>query len=160
MFGSGRSKRVRGVSNASPTLPPIITAGAYSALDAVGDKIVFKNVAANRNDAVLFKVTFIDNAQVKAALKLFLFDRDFTAVADNAAFAISDADMLNCIAIIPTGTYIDVAATSSIYEYSFSVPLQFRPAGTHIYGQLRCDATPTYTATDGLEVKLSLVEMF
>lgn len=156
MFNTLYGKVVRGRSAASPTLDPIVTAGAYSANDAVGDKIIFNGAVKQRGGSGLITgITILDKSQQDVVLKLFLFDQDFTAVADNAAFACSDADMEKCIGVIATGTYIAVAATSGIYSAALAAPIAFRAVdGRAIYGQLMTTGTPTYVATTDLVVKL------
>lgn len=146
------SQRIRILA---PRSPLVITAGAYSAADAVGQKLQFSGVCnAEGGSGFIFGITIIDKAQIKAALTLFLFDRDFTAVADNAAFAISDADLEHCVAVIPSGTYKDVAATGSVYTAALAVPIAFEAHSRSLYGQLLATATPTYAAVNDLIVKL------
>lgn len=138
-----------------PRSPLVVTAGAYSALDAVGQKLQFSGVSIGRNGSgYIHGITIIDKAQVKAALKLFLFDNDFTAVVDNAVFTISDADAEKAIGVIASGSYEDFGSACSIYSAQLAMPIPFQAGGHSIYGQLRCTATPTYVATTDLIIRL------
>ena len=80
---------------------PTVTVGAYSALDAVGGKLEFTDVCTSFNNTGQITQGHIkDAAKQNALLILVLFDRDFTATADNAPFAVSDADLLNVCAVL------------------------------------------------------------
>ena len=138
---------------------PTITAGAYSAKDAVGGLLTF--AAAARKAAgmgVIESLVVIDNDSENAELLLVLFDRTFTAMVDNAAFDPSDADLANCVGWICIGagkhyTFADNSVATVIDQ-----PLQFKlaAAGTSLFGQLMCIGTPTYTAVSDLTIKLSI----
>ncbi len=156
MFEYLHNRLLEGREVSNQALGPILTAGAYSANDAVGGKLIFSGAGNQKSGSgFIHGLTIIDISQVKAALRLRLFDRNFTAVADNAAFALSDADAKHCIAIIASSTYVDNAATSSIYTVAFSNPIAYRCyGGNSLYGQLECTATPTYSTTADLTVIL------
>jgi hypothetical protein len=94
---------------------PVITAGAYSAADAVGGKLEFENVCSvYKNTGAIVQAHIKDNAKQDALLYLVLFDRDFTATADNAPMTISDADLLNVVMVLEfaVADYIDFASNS------------------------------------------------
>jgi hypothetical protein len=145
------------------TATPAITAGAYVAADAVGGKLSFYG-AANAEGGWGFITGFqvFDKSQVKAALELVLFDRNFTAVADNTPFDVSDTDLTKIVAVIPTGAYVDFGLSGSVYgvHYGLSAAPMFRCLGSkHLYGQLRAPAGGVYVTTSDLTVKLSIVQM-
>ena len=141
---------------------PVVTVGAYSALDAVGGKLEFEDVCTPYSNSGVIKQAHVsDKGKQNALLYLVLFDRDFTATADNAPFAVSDADLLNIVAVITFG----VANYSSFNANSFasmglvgidvSVPFTLVEGGTSLFGQLYVvTSTPTYTATSDLSVGL------
>lgn len=142
------------------TATPTITAGAYSAADAVGGKLTFFGHTRRRDGwGWIVGWSIFDRGAVGAALSLHLFHRDFTAVADNAVFAISDADAANVLCTFVTGTYRAFATTSSHYTEFLAAPIQYRLYNDqYLYGQLVCTATPSYTSTGDLTVKLHLLE--
>lgn len=156
VFDVLENRQLEGRDYTDPTLQPVITAGAYGANDAVGGLIKFSGASLRKaGPGFINGWTIIDYGQVKAALKLFLFDRLVTVAADNAAFTISDADMRYCIGVLATGSYIDVAAVNSIYPSNGITPISYRAyAGNTLYGQLMTTGTPTYAATTGLTIKL------
>ena len=141
---------------------PTITAGAYSALDAVGGKMEFEDVrTAFDNAGHIVQAHLSDKGKQNALLYLVLFSQDFTATADNAAFAVSDADLLNIVAVLEFA----VASYSSFNANSFcaigflgaavEIPFALVEGGTSLFGQLFVKtSTPTYTSTSDLTVTL------
>ena len=141
---------------------PTITAGAYSSLDAVGGKLEFEDVcSAYSRTAAIVQAHIKDNAKQNALLYLVLFDRDFTATADNAAFTVSDADLLNlvCVLEFAAADYVEFASNSVAMvdpvNYQLLHPFELTEGGTSLFGQLMVHtSTPTYVATNDLRVEL------
>ena len=143
------------------TQTPTITAGAYTAGDALGGLLTFANaVRAAGRGAVITKVVIIDTANQEAPVDLVLFNQTFTPTADNAAFNPSDADLANCIG------YIDVAATDyssfnqdnavAAKSSGLGMPFPIVLVGTSLFGQMVVRDAPTYAATDDLIIKLTI----
>jgi len=144
------------------TVVPTITAGAYTAGDALGGLLTFGNVVRTAGGAgEIVKVTIIDNAMQSAPIDLVLFSRTFTAIADNAAFDPSDADMANCLG------YISVAATDyaefvdngvATKASGLQMPFEYRLAvgGTALFGQMAIRIGDTYAATNDITVKITV----
>ena len=145
---------------------PVITAGAYSAGDAVGGKMEFKNVCTPYdNSGTIVQAHIKDKDQQNALLYLVLFDQDFTATADNAAFTVSDADLENIISVLQfsVANYVSFADNSvgllDIVNYELSRPFVLRQGGTSLFGQLFVKtSTPTYVSTSDLTVGLFIKE--
>jgi hypothetical protein len=141
---------------------PTITAGAYSSLDAVGSKLEFEDVCTPfNNTGAVVQAHIKDNAKQNALLYLVLFDRDFTATADNDAFTVSDADLLNMVMVLEfaVADYIDFASNSIALvdpaHYALEHPFELKEGGTSLFGQLMVKtSTPTYVATNDLRVEL------
>ena len=141
---------------------PTITAGAYAALDAVGGKMEFEDACTPySNSGHIVQAHISDKGKQNALLYLVLFDQDFTATADNAAFAVSDADLLNVVGVIEFA----VASYASFNANSFAtmgfqgvqvqLPFTLVEGGTSLFGQLFVKtSTPTYTSTTDLSVGL------
>ena len=139
-------------------LTPTITAGAYSAGDAVGGLLTFANAGrASAEGSVLTDVLLIDDAGQDAELELWLFDRTFGAIADNGAWAPTEADLENCIAVVSTvdGTW-RAAGTPSVIN--IEVTRRIDITGTSLFGQIVTRGTPTYAAVDDLTVKIQLLQ--
>ena len=136
---------------------PTVTAGAYAANDAVGGLLTFANAVRNSGGGGIVKsMIILDDAGQDAALELWLFSETFTAIADNAAFDISQADLRNLVAIIATadGAYF-ASGTESAARVEASQ--RYDLAGTSLFGQLVTRGTPTYAATDDVTVILEVL---
>ncbi len=142
---------------------PTVTAGAYSANDAVGGLLTFKTRWFTPNSTgVILSVQIKDNAKQNAALELVLFSKTFTATANNDAFDPSDADMVNCLGVIPiSGTdYVDFVDNSiaTVKNIGLAVRSDDTTHGDRaIYGQLVTRGTPTYVATSDISVILEIL---
>ena len=141
---------------------PTITAGAYASLDAVGGKLEFENARTPySNHGHIRRASISDKGQQNALLYLVLFSEDFTATADNAAFAVSDADLLNVVAVIEfaVANYASFDAnsfcTTGFAGVQMELPFTLAEGGTSLFGQLFVKTgTPTYTSTSDLKVTL------
>jgi hypothetical protein len=136
---------------------PTVTAGAYSAKDAVGGLLTFANAArVSAGGGILKNVVMIDDNGQDAALELWLFKVTFTAMVDNAGWAPSEADLENLICVVNStdGTWLDAGTPSAnIIECSQRYDL----TGTSMFGQLVTRGTPTFAATDDVTVKIALL---
>lgn len=136
---------------------PTVTAGAYSAGDAVGGLLTFANAARASGDGGVIKdVLILDNAGQDVELELWLFNDTITAMADNAAWAPSEADLRKLVAIISTadGAWF-TAGTPSAARVECSQ--RYDCAATSLFGQLVTRGTPTFAATDDITVVLGLL---
>lgn len=137
---------------------PTVTAGAYSAGDAVGGLLTFANAAPGTGlGGVIKDLVILDDAGQDAEMELWLFDQTFTAMADNAAWAPSEADLRNLVAIISTSSGAWFAAgTPSAARVECSQ--RYECAATSLFGQLVTRGTPTFAATDDVTVKIGLLK--
>lgn len=85
-----------------------------------------------RGKGIIFKSSVISTASpaTLASLELWLLKRPIAAQADNAAFAITDAEAVEVIAAIPlTNTRVGLASGNTVYEsaenaaYGFELPV-------------------------------------
>jgi len=138
---------------------PTITAGAYSAADAVGGLITFADAAYGDGRGNIRHFIVIDDADQGVELELHLFDRTFTATADNAAFAPSDDDLENYIGFVQvlTTSYANFSTNQVATTTNYDFPFNLAPGGTSLFGQLVTRGTPTYAAVDDLTVKLVIM---
>ncbi len=148
---------------------PTITAGAYSAADAVGGLLTFADVGAGYSPcAKITKVTVIDDAAQAAVLDLFLYSQEITPTADNGAFSPSDADNQFCVGVIHiaaadygSGDDNNVATVECDLPITLSgaSPASAGLVGTDLWGQLTCIGTPTYAATDDITIILTTKQL-
>ena len=86
-------------------VPGITAAAAHAAGDALGDKFTFDvPISGTITVAVL-----LDKDDEGIELDLVLFTNDFTATADDSAFAISDVDLENFLTTITFATFKNYA---------------------------------------------------
>ena len=137
---------------------PTITAGAYAAKDAVGGLLTFANAARTAGGVItIMSIALTDLGNQSASLVLVLFDRTFTATADNAAFDPSDADLANCVGHVPISASDYQSFADNAAATVRNVGLQITLNGTSLFGQLMCLGTPTYGSTADLTVRLGLI---
>lgn len=138
------------------TVEPVIQAAAYSAGDAVGGKLTFSGLARAVGAGIKISgIVITDKAKQAASLDLVLFDRDFTATADNSPFDPSDDDLLNIVGVISVVTadysqFVDNAVVAK------SASIACRPVSTGLFGQLVSRGTPTFAATSDLSIKMAV----
>ena len=151
--------RVEGSLNSSGksiSQTPAVTAGAYSANDVVGDILTFTFAANSGKGGVIKDVIIIDDAGQDAVMELWLFNATFTAIADNDAWDISQADSRNLVAIISTSNGAWYATgTESVAMIEASQ--RYDVTGTSLFGQLVTRGTPTFSATDDVTVIIGLL---
>jgi hypothetical protein len=138
---------------------PAVTAGAYSAGDAVGGLLTFANAARVSGDGGVVKsVTIIDDNGQGKIMELWLFDSAPTDVADNAAWStLAEADMEKLVGIIPTlnGTwYAAGTAKACVIECA----VRYDCVATSLYGKLVTRETPSFAAVDDVTVKIGLLQ--
>ena len=137
---------------------PVITAGAYVAGDAVGGLLTFANAGrASGGGGVIKDVLILDDAGQDVALELWLFNATFTAMADNAPWAPSEADLRKLQAIITTddGAWFAAGTPSAAMV---EVAQRYDVVGTSLFGQLVTRGTPTFVAVDDVSVIIGLLQ--
>jgi hypothetical protein len=136
---------------------PEISAALYTANDAVGGLLPFTGLfKVQQAGAALVGAVITDKAKQNAHLILTLFNQTFTATADQAAIAVSAADLLNIIGFIHiySTDYVSFAANSVGIGVAPIAMRSVTEDGT-ILGQLHTPDTPTYTSTSDIQVRLS-----
>lgn len=142
---------------------PTIDTAIYAAGDALGGLLEFENVCTPYSTAARIRKALLkDNSGLNQLIWLALFNRAFTPTADQAAFTVSDADLVNLVAVLrfEVADYA-VFANNSIAMLGFDalnvgIPIVLVDGGTSLFGQLFLGAamTPTYTAADDIRVEL------
>jgi len=163
VFVGATENHIGNVGSEGITIPqtPTITAGLYSAGDAVGGLLTFAGAARTSGGGGVIKgVVIIDDDGEDVELELWLFNQTFTAMVDNAAWAPSEADLENFIGVVSTLTSDQgwmAAGTPSVCD--IEVAKRYDLVGTSMFGQLvNPTGTPTWTATDDLTVKVALLQ--
>lgn len=131
---------------------PTIGTAAHTSGDYLGDLQNIANAARwSGGSGVVQAVTVFDRAPAqRAAMDLVFFDRSVTTGADDAVWAVSDADMGYCLGIISIGPYNTAfpATVLNCISTTLNINLPFVLNGTSLYCQPIVRGTPTYAAGD------------
>lgn len=137
---------------------PTITAGAYSANDVVGGRLDF-TIPWKAAGGFVDSVRIVDDANQKAAMTLYLFSRVPTAIADNAAFAPTVADLqalAGTIAIAATD-YVTLNNNAvAIKRLNSDGAISFWCPDGILYGYAVVSGTPTYANAADLQFELRM----
>ena len=145
------------------TVIPTISAGvAYASGDAVGGRLEFEDARTPYSSVgKILRAVIKDRAKQNAHLFLVLFNKEFTATADNSAFTVSDSDLLHCLGGLEftAANYVSFHDNSIAELGLFGLDVEesfiLESSGTTLYGQLMVQtSTPTYVATTDLAVSL------
>jgi hypothetical protein len=110
-------------------VPGVGTGAAYLSGDAFGTMITFQVPLFG----TISNVVFLDHDDEGLTKELVLFNRPFTATADNAAFAVSDGDLSYALDVVLINTFYDFTNNqmgSGTPALSYVAPLG------RLYGQL------------------------
>lgn len=141
-------------------IPIVVSTGAYTAADAVGQMIILRDAARTPTGrGAIVSATFVDKADQAAAINsLVLFNWPFTPTADNAAMAISDADAENGIGGLTWATtdYLDFGGfkVGTIRNQW----LGYECKDGNLYGQIMTSGTPTYAVGDLRLIVVALLD--
>ena len=130
-----------------------IAATAYTAGDQMGTILEFTSMASSGGYGRILGLTHLDDAGIHVGLEAFFFDRSVTLAADNAAFAISDADAAYCLGsiIIPGGSTMTNNRISTLSDINFL----YKCNATSLFVAYKClNGITFYTAVDDLHLTL------
>ncbi len=145
----------------TPTLP---VAGAYSTGDYIGQTTTPESFSlatlptSNPARAIVASLVITDKVTTAAvALELWLFSATFVAPTDNAAWAITDAEALTCVGVIPITTDRWFASSNNKIYSDYGLNLMVKAsAGSLFFALVARGTTPTW-ATGDLQLSLGLL---
>jgi hypothetical protein len=142
------------------TNTPVITTTAYTAGDQVGAKFTLTNaLRISSGTGAIVSLSLVDLGNQKAALDLIIFDADFTAGTDNAAWAWNTADYNKVLGVISIAAADYVTIGGEAIATKRGLSLLVAANGTaNLYGVLVTSGTPTYTSTTDLRLRLGLIQ--
>lgn len=144
----------------------------YAAGDVVCNAATLIFPAGARNGSAIIQsatITSSNNATTKPDLELWLFDTAIAAVADNAAFAPSDAEMLTLIDVIkfPVADFL-VGLSGAVTDgnvmcsaRNLGIPINPSPlamSNSAIYGQLVVRNAYVPISAEAFQVRLRLLD--
>jgi len=139
-------------------------AGAYATGDYMGTTTTpqsFANAARVSGGTGIIKSVLISDKIVTAnvAMELWIIDRTFTAPTDNAAWDLSDANMLFVQAVIPiatTGWY--ASSAGQVYsDTTLGIPFKISTGTGLFYALVARGTTPAFTSAD-LTISLGILQ--
>jgi hypothetical protein len=96
---------------------------AYAAGETLGDLMTVSNAArASGGSGYIVGVSAVDASDTLGALDVVFFDSSVTLGTDNAAYAISDADALKIVAIVPLAGPYDIGNNRVAFAQNISIP--------------------------------------
>jgi len=128
-----------------------VTPAAYGSGDAIGVlQSLAGAVSGSKQSGTLENLVVVDIDNQSAPIDVFLFQSSVTGGVDNAAYAPSDAEILECVGVVEVDAldYITVGASSVA---TIPVDLGFQlDSSTTVYAQIVSRGTPTYGAANSL----------
>ena len=152
LAGEAHAGAIGGHTIAVAFTPVLTVAGAYIAGDYVGTSGTTTAITAARVNAGsgwVISARLIDYALQSASLECWLFNAAITPPADNAAWTLSDADMLKLVCVIPFSTYYasvlnSTAGGAPVAPAAFVCPASVKT----LFPYLVTRGTPTYASLD------------
>ena len=131
------------------------TAVAYTAGDTVGTQFTVAGAArASGGSGTIVGVQLINASDTIGTMDVIFTDSSITLAADNAAYAISDADALKIVGLVQLAGAFDIGNNRIAQAFNLSIPYVCS-GGTSLYASLvtraAIAATP-FTATTDLQL--------
>jgi membrane-bound inhibitor of C-type lysozyme len=152
-----------GGNTAFVTSTPVMSvAGAYATGDYIGTTTTpqaFANaVRTTAGTGIIKSIAITDkNTTAAVALELWVFSATFVAPTDNAAWAITDAENLLCMGVIPIATTKWYASSNNKAFSDDTINLVIKPAATSLfYALVARGTTPSWTSGD-LQITLGIL---
>lgn len=161
---SGQLKAAVGGMVTLTSTPTLSVAGSYATGDYIGPTTTpasFTSVVRiSGGSAEIRSLVVIDKtvAAAPVALELWLFSATFTAPTDNAAWAITDAESLTSLGVIPITTDRWFASSNNRVWSDDNVGKIVTPAATTLfYALVARGTTPTWVSGD-IQVSIGVVQ--
>lgn len=128
---------------------------SYSGGDQVGSLFTLAGAArASGGTGLIVGCVLTDAANIIGSYDVVVFRASVTLASDNAAFAVSDADAKNIVAVIQLAGSILLGNNRVAHAYNLSIPYDCS-GGTSLYAALMCRTTHTFFA-DVTDLQLQL----
>lgn len=149
--------------NAGGTSGITVTLDAYTAGDVVGGLLEF-DISDGSGGGVVNAIRMVDEDSQAEPYSLYVFNDKPTVIANDAAFALTVADMRKLIAVVPivAGDYV----THSTFDYVhlnltdsavLGRPLIFNGNGK-LWAYLVAGSTPDYANADTLWIGMDVIQ--
>ncbi len=157
------SGNVGGFTTIVSSTPVMSVAGAYATGDYMGTtttpQAFTSAVRTSGGTGIVTCVTISDKiTTANVAMELWLFSATFTAPTDNAAWAISDAEALTVLGVIPIVTTKWYASSNNQVYVDDTISIGIKPAATSLfYALVARGTTPAFTSAD-LTINLTILQ--
>ena len=126
-----------------------IATTAYTAGDQVGTQLTFANAArVSGGSGTIVGVQLISAADIIGAYDIVFTDSSVTLAADNAAYAISDADALKVVALVQLAGAFDIGNNRLAQAFNLAIPFVCSGSAS-LFGGLITRAGHTFFAAVG-----------
>lgn len=138
-------------------------AGAYATGDYIGTSATpqafTEVVTTNGGTGIIKSINIIDkNTTTAVALELWLFASTFVSPTDNGAWAITDAEALTCLGVIPIVTTKWYASSNNKIYTDDTLAIVIKPSVKSLfYALVARGSTPTWTSGD-LTISLGILQ--
>ncbi len=139
-------------------------AGAYATGDYMGTTTTpqsFTNVVRSSGATGIIKSILISDkiTTTNVAMELWILDRTFTAPTDNAAWNLSDTDMLFVQAVIPisAANWFASSVGQVYFDGTLAIPIKPNASRDLVYALVARGTTPALTSSD-LTITISVLE--
>jgi hypothetical protein len=128
---------------------------AYTAGDVVGGLIEFE-VGSPGGGGVVRSVILVDDAAQSEPYKLYLFDTEPSAIADDAAFAPTIADLKKLVGIIDIVAGDYVTLNSNVIAIRTGLSIDYVCSTGILFAYLVAVDTPDYAAAADLTLRVTV----
>lgn len=142
-------------STADVALTPTVTAGAYTAGNVVGGKLIFTNVFGSSLTGYLTDILVKAKTVQTTTYKLYLFSQNPTNTTwtDKTAPAINALDLPYLLGVFTTGASDSGLGTETTNQLD-NLTTAIHSVDQNLYGILVCVATPTFGSTSDVTVSV------
>ena len=139
----------------SPSVTPVITAGAYTAGQEIGGLMTF--AVGGAGSGILESIRVACKSIQTTQLKLYVFDTNpsNSTWTDHSTPAINALDVFSLLDVFPLSSPDSGLGTHTIWN-SDGLGCSF--VGANLYCILVCVGTPTFASTSGIIVRLGIVD--
>ena len=139
----------------SPTVELVVTAGGYTAGDALGAAASFPNIPERGTIMSAFLIDD-DDTPSGSNVEMVLFARSIVGTADNAAFDPTDAEMLTCIGVIAISSHFAFVSNGMSIVDNIALPYE-APDGVLYFQMVDRGGTMSPSATSDIHVGIGIV---
>lgn len=134
-----------------------VTLTAYTAGDVVGGLLEF-DISDDTGGGLVNRVRLVDEDSQAEPYTLYIYNDKPAVIANDAAFAVTVADLRKLIAVVSivAGDYVTVSTFDYVHK-DLSQPLIFNGNGK-LWAYLVAGDTPDYANADSLWIGLDVVQ--